>query len=104
MNNFRELAKHLKKETEYIIIYKFTSEFLHAGSMMDLVKVAGDKGGISLRSPEEVPLLSTLTFNLINEINLIIGKDDFVNWYLNTTKKQVERTSMLKIDVEFILT
>lgn len=103
LNNFRELAKHLKKETDYIIIYKFTSEFLHAGSMMDIVKVAGDKGGISLRSPEEVPLLSTLTFNIINEINLIIGKDDFANWYLNTTKKQVERTSKVKIDVEFEL-
>ncbi|MEC0435515.1 hypothetical protein P8832_15565 [Bacillus subtilis] len=68
---------------------------------MKNIKVGNDAGGISLRNFEEVPFYSSMTFTIITEIFMLIGKEEFAFWYINNAKKQVERTSRLNINVEY---
>ncbi|MCY8371952.1 DUF5677 domain-containing protein [Bacillus haynesii] len=101
LRNLRDLARYLNVEARYVFLYKRASEFIHAGATMKNIKVGNGVGGVSLRNYEEVPFYSSMTFSIITEIFMLIGKKEFALWYINNAKKQVERTSRLNIMVEY---
>lgn len=97
--NLRELSRLLGKETKYIFIYKEASEFIHGGSTTKIIKVQNQKGYLSLRSPEQVPLYATFAMEMILDIFLKVGGQDVCHWYVKHIRKVALKTPSLDINV-----
>jgi hypothetical protein len=93
--NLRQLARHLNREAQYIILYRGWSQITHAQDVSRYMQrmLSSDPAENVLRNPKDVKSVASFAVSfLLNGTRLILDKfrpgEDISNWYLSDVQEK----------------